>query len=86
MRSISTCHKLPGLNLVQPLLVVDGVVDVEKFGGWGEKCDLRLNMPKNIKIFRKFPQMMASTVVAIMRLSTGKVSDSVNKKATELEL
>ena len=43
-------------------------------------------MPKNMKIFRKFPQMMASTVVAIMRLSTGKVSDSVNKKATDLEL
>ena len=43
-------------------------------------------MPKNIKIFRKIPQMTASTVVAMMRLSTVRVSDSVNKKATELEL
>ena len=43
-------------------------------------------MPKNIKIFRKIPQRMASTVVVMMRLSTVRVSDSVNKKATELEL
>ena len=74
------------MNLTQSLLVVHGVVNVEKFSGWGEKCDLRLKMPKNIKIFRKFPQMIAAIVVAMMRLSTVRVDDLVNKKATELEL
>ena len=61
--SISNQNSSSVLVLLESILVLKNLVG-------GRKCDLRPNMPKNIKIFRKIPQMMAMKIAALMRLVT----------------
>jgi putative uncharacterized protein (fragment) len=56
-------------NSSSVLVLLESIL-VPKIWWVGEKCDLRPNMSKNIKIFRKIPQMMAMKIAAMMRLVT----------------